>query len=43
MALTVRILVRGRTVWAPSVALFGRPEQLVAWRENRPYVADVTA
>ncbi|MFE5086814.1 2-oxoglutarate and iron-dependent oxygenase domain-containing protein [Streptomyces mirabilis] len=23
--------------------VFGRPEQLAAWRENRPYVAEVTA
>ncbi|MEU5537693.1 2-oxoglutarate and iron-dependent oxygenase domain-containing protein [Streptomyces sp. NPDC020362] len=23
--------------------VFGRPEQLTAWRENRPYVAEVTA
>ncbi|QKZ17161.1 isopenicillin N synthase family oxygenase [Streptomyces chartreusis] len=23
--------------------VFGRPEQLAAWRENRPFVADVTA
>ncbi|MER6082214.1 hypothetical protein [Streptomyces sp. NPDC001833] len=23
--------------------VFGRPEQLAAWRESRPYVAEVTA
>ncbi|MEV6765957.1 hypothetical protein AB0N16_36060 [Streptomyces sp. NPDC051105] len=23
--------------------VFGSPEQLAAWRENRPYVAEVTA
>ncbi|MEU1409165.1 hypothetical protein ABZ471_44185 [Streptomyces sp. NPDC005728] len=34
--------------WASGIVeeylrVFGGPEQLAAWRENRPYVADVTA
>jgi hypothetical protein len=38
---SVRERVSGNVEGYPRV--FGRPEQLAAWRENSPYVAEATA
>jgi len=33
----------GRRNVEEYLRVFGRPEQLAAWRENRPHIAEVTA